>query len=183
MLNCDNPFWQFSLTIYAAPDVSGECLALQDTLDIDVNILLFVAWLGRAHKVKLTAGNLLTVEAKVRRWRDTVVRPLRATRRGIKPMPEMSDAAVKLLRSDLARAELRAEQIEQAMLFELTDELIDGAETTLIAKSVQDNVSAVLQQAMLVAGKDAGGPPKASRLMAEAVAYRPAVDTANTKKD
>jgi len=183
MPDYDNPFWQFSLAIYAAPDVAGECLALQDTLNIDVNILLFVAWLGHAHKVKLTADNLLTVEAKVRRWRDTVVRPLRATRRGIEPLPEMADAAVNLLRSDLARSELRAEQIEQAMLFELTDELIDGADTTAIAVAVHDNVSAVLQQAELGAGTAVGEPPKASRLMAEAIAYRPAIDTTGIKKD
>jgi uncharacterized protein (TIGR02444 family) len=48
VLECDNPFWNFSLAVYAAPDVAAECLALQSALNIDANSLLFCAWLGRA---------------------------------------------------------------------------------------------------------------------------------------
>jgi uncharacterized protein (TIGR02444 family) len=48
MLQCDNPFWRFSLAVYAAPGVAPEFLALQDMRAIAINLLLFGAWLGNA---------------------------------------------------------------------------------------------------------------------------------------
>lgn len=45
-LQRENEFWQFSLAVYAAPGVEAECLALQEALGIDVNLLLFFVWLG-----------------------------------------------------------------------------------------------------------------------------------------
>lgn len=120
MLARDNPFWQFSLAIYAEPGVAAECLALQDSLDLDVNALLFCAWLGAARKIVLGDEDMTTIDAHSAMWRDIVVRPLRTIRQGIKAMPAMAEDAVNEFRSDIARIELRAEQIEQAMLFELT---------------------------------------------------------------
>lgn len=171
MLDCDNPFWKFSLAVYAAPGVASECLALQRELNIDVNILLYVAWLGSAHKLKLTDENLTVVDANVRHWRDTVVRPLRAIRQHIKALPAMADDAVNDLRSDIARAELRAEQIEQAMLFNQADELIDSEAAAPIAETVPHNVTALLKRTMLIAETAGRRLPKATRLIAEAIAY------------
>lgn len=172
MLDCDNPFWNFSLAIYGAPGVASECLALQSELNIDVNILLYVAWLGSAHKIKLTDENMMHADASVRRWRDMVVRPLRAVRQGIKVLPDMADDAVKDFRSEIARAELRAEQIEQAMLFKQAGELVDTETATTIAEAVHHNVTALLKRNMLTAGTAGEEPPKAARLIAEAIAYR-----------
>ena len=45
-LQYDNEFWRFSLAIYKPPDVAAECLALQEAVGLDVNLLLFCAWLG-----------------------------------------------------------------------------------------------------------------------------------------
>jgi uncharacterized protein (TIGR02444 family) len=97
VLECDNPFWNFSLAVYATPGVAAECLALQSALNIDVNSLLFCAWLGSA-KNTLAEKNLAAIDAHVRNWRDTVVRPLQAVWHDIKTMPEMDHDAVKDLR-------------------------------------------------------------------------------------
>jgi uncharacterized protein (TIGR02444 family) len=77
VLQCDNPFWSFSLAVYAAPGVAAECLALQDTSGVDVNVLLFCAWLGATRRSVLTLEDFAAIEAAVEPWRDTVIRPMR----------------------------------------------------------------------------------------------------------
>ena len=129
MLDCDNPFRKFSLAVYAAPGVAAGCLALQDALNIDVNSLLFVAWLGASKKIVLSETELTAIEAHVREWHATVVRPLRALRRHVKTLSEMREDAAKLLSQDIAAVELRAKQIEQAFLFESARGMAAGAAT------------------------------------------------------
>ena len=82
MLQCDNPFWQFSLTVYARPGVAAECLGLQTALGIDVNVLLFVAWIGAAKGIILDDRSIETVEVRASDWNDSVVRRLRTVREG-----------------------------------------------------------------------------------------------------
>jgi uncharacterized protein (TIGR02444 family) len=42
----ENDFWRFSLRIYRAPGVADECIAVQERYGIDVNLMLFCAWLA-----------------------------------------------------------------------------------------------------------------------------------------
>ena len=159
MLDCDNPFWKFSLAVYAAPGVAAECLALQTALNIDVNLLLFCAWLGAAKRIILDETEFAAIDAHVREWHATVVRPLRAVRQHVKMLPEMRDDAVKHLRQDIAAAELRAEQIEQALLFDFARGLAAGAASA--REAVSANVGVLLQRKMT-----------AELLIAAATAYR-----------
>jgi len=148
----DNPFWQFSLAVHGAPGVDAECLALQDTHGIDVDVLLFCAWVG-TQGIVLTADNMAAIEALVRPWRDTAIAPLRAARRGIKTLPQMADADVAALRKDVSALELRAEQIEHAMLYGMVPAL--GSATGIAAEeAMRRNVSA-LGRARGVPGLDA----------------------------
>lgn len=147
MLRCDNPFWKFSLAVYAQAGVAPECLALQEALGIDVNVLLFCAWLGAEEKLVLNDKNFAAIDACVRSWHQTVVRPLRAVRQAMKPMPEMADAVAQELRKDIAAAELRAEQIEQALLFENTEALSAGAATMNdLEAAVRANIAAFVRR-------------------------------------
>ena len=41
-----NEFWAFSLATYAIDGVAENLLAVQDTLDLDVNVLLYATWLA-----------------------------------------------------------------------------------------------------------------------------------------
>jgi uncharacterized protein (TIGR02444 family) len=107
----DHAFWKFSIAVYAAPGVAAECLALQERYGLDVNVLLFCAWLG-SRKIGLTADELASVEAVVKAWHDSVVRPLRSVRQYLKGMPE-----AERLRGRVKAEELDAEKSEQAMLF------------------------------------------------------------------
>ena len=110
----DNALWKFSLAVYAAPGVADECLAVQESHGVDVNVLLFCVWLAVARKVALTPQDIDAIGAQVGVWHDSAVRPLRGVRRYMKNVPG-GDAAV--LRTRVKGAELEAEQIEQAMLF------------------------------------------------------------------
>src|SRR5262249_40267230 len=50
-------FWNFSLKVYGRPGVAAACIALQDGLGLDVNLLLYCCWHGRARR-RLEAADL-----------------------------------------------------------------------------------------------------------------------------
>ena len=144
VIACENPFWTFSLAVYAAPGVADECLELQTTLNIDVNVLLFCAWLGAERKIALSEDDFTAIDACVEQWHETVVRPLRSVRQSMKLHPAISNQDVIDLRKQVAALELRAEQIEQAQLFEMADEIARDHETSLDA--IVSNVSSYLRR-------------------------------------
>src|SRR5689334_21979060 len=109
----DNAFWQFSLSIYGRSDVAEECLALQEAAGIEINVLLFCAWLGTQGVVlskEDIASSLSTIEA----WNENVVRPLRGVRQRMKGLYRNEFAK---LTERVKTLELEAEQVEQAILF------------------------------------------------------------------
>jgi len=116
-LNYDNEFWRFSLAVYGQGEVAKECLVLQDALGLDVNILLFCAWLG-THSVVLQREDIEAALRAVAAWHDDVVRPLRVVRQRTKALSGDDD-----FRASIKDAEIKAEQIEQAMLFALAQQL------------------------------------------------------------
>jgi uncharacterized protein (TIGR02444 family) len=103
----DNPFWEFSLATYGREGVPPVCLALQDELGVDVNILLYAAWLASMDE-QLTSSHLAGLEDRVRPWRRRVVQPLRALRRQLRDYP--SAAAV---REQVKQLELDTERQQQ----------------------------------------------------------------------
>ena len=113
----ENPFWRFSVAVYSAPGVSAECLALQEIVGVDVNLLLFCAWLGADRRVLLTRADIDAASAAVNDWYGRIVRPLRSVRRTLKAI-----AGKRALLSKVTAIELEAEQMEQAMLYALVGE-------------------------------------------------------------
>lgn len=124
-LDLENPFWRFSLTVYAAPAVEPGCLGLQRELGIDVNLLLFCAWRG-AESHLLSADELERIKETVRVWQQDVVLPLRHARKHVKECTNADETIFLQLRKDLGGIELRAEQIEQAILFAQVKQLKSG---------------------------------------------------------
>jgi len=114
----DNPFWTFSLRLYARPGVAPACLALQDRHDLDVNVLLYCLWLGAERGVHVSESDTARITACVTPWFDAVVRPLRALRVDLKSDPHGAPPPLAAsLRNDIKRAELDAERVEQQILF------------------------------------------------------------------
>jgi len=114
-----SPFWNFSLAVYGASAVQGECLKLQDEFGLDVNLILLCAFLGAVHGVTLTADDIAAARQEVKQWQELTVRPLRAARRHLKTaeLTNAQDAAAAAqLRVQVKAAELESERIEQALL-------------------------------------------------------------------
>jgi uncharacterized protein (TIGR02444 family) len=142
LADIDNPFWQYSLRIYAAPGVAPECLELQERLGLDVNVVLFAAWLGLARGVALQAADLERIATATAGWSGDVVKALRTVRKGLKPLAENPDSAYAALRKRVASAELLAEQIEQAQLYAMAETLGVAAPAGL--PTARANIAAIL---------------------------------------
>jgi len=112
-LQAENPLWTFSLVVYAEAGVQEECLALQERLALDVNLLLLCAYAG-VRGVRFSGNDVAAAAGVVAGWHGDVVRPLRTARRALKSIA--GDAAATL-RTEVKAAELKSEQIEQAMLW------------------------------------------------------------------
>lgn len=113
----DHPFWDFSLDVYGREDVANACLALQERHGVDVNVLLFCVWLGRAGHPPLDAAAVAELTDKVADWHTEIVRELRRIRRLLKealgPIPENLQ---KAMRRRVQKIEIEAEHVEQLML-------------------------------------------------------------------
>ncbi len=109
-------FWSFSLQVYGKPGVAAACIALQDGLGLDVNLLLYCCWQGRASR-RLDEADIRRAMAAVDAWQREVVRPLRGVRRRLKSgVPPITAGECEALRRKLADLEIEAERIAQASL-------------------------------------------------------------------
>ena len=79
----DTPLWAFSLAVYAGDGVADECLELQERLNLDVNLLLFAAFVGAVEGVQLEARDIAAADTAVAGWHGEIVRVLRRTRRAL----------------------------------------------------------------------------------------------------
>jgi uncharacterized protein (TIGR02444 family) len=138
-----NPFWAFSLAIYAKDGVAPACLRLQDKHGFDVNLLLFACWSARYCDLSLNEADWPALLAETSDWRDNIITPLRDVRRRLK-VPKM-DADLKKqteLRAAVQQIELECEQVEQDFLARRIDALRrDG---TLVSGAVFDSQKAVV---------------------------------------
>jgi uncharacterized protein (TIGR02444 family) len=169
MIVLDNPFWRFSTTVYAEPGVAQECIALQDSVGADVNILLFSAWLGGATRSTMTDDQLIEIESNTQEWRGRVIEPLRSVRRTLKNLSH-ADKAIQDLRMAVGQSELLAEQIEQAQLFSSIEPASNASNMT-VEQAVRHNVTAFLKQRYRAIGTSPGATRKGEILIDAAVAY------------
>lgn len=135
-----NPLWDYASDIYALEGVASACVALQDQHGLDVNLLLYAAWLAHTGR-RLKMQHLSALDASVSEWRDQVVRPLRAVRRQLHGRAGVSElyGAVKAL-------ELRAEreQLDAMYAFFAHGDALPGARDAL-RDALRDNLQVVAQ--------------------------------------
>jgi uncharacterized protein (TIGR02444 family) len=143
----DDPFWRFSLEIYARPGVAPACLGLQDRLGLDVNLLLFLCWRGGLG-LAVDADELADLMARAALWQSRVVRPLREVRRALKGQETVDRQAGESLRQRVKELELEAERLEQAMLRESVERASQqpledqGAGARRAARNISDYLAA-----------------------------------------
>ncbi len=101
------------MALYRRDGVPDACLHLQNRHDLDVNLVLFAAFVGADRRQRLTATNLEAARARVDTWHREVVRPLRAVRQRLKngPPPAPTETT-EHLRRRLKHVEIEAELIE-----------------------------------------------------------------------
>jgi uncharacterized protein (TIGR02444 family) len=106
-------FKRFALALYGSDGVADACLYLQNRHDLDVNLVLFAAFVGAERRRRLTTSCLDTARARVDAWHTEVVRPLRAVRLRLKigPAPAPNRTTARLRRR-LQQVETAAEVIE-----------------------------------------------------------------------
>lgn len=124
----DHPFWDFSLDVYMTEGVGPACVVVQESLGLDVNIVLFCLWIGASGRGAMTADEIDTVTATVHPWHEEVVRNLRAVRTRMKGgMPSAPEALTESLRQRIQKIEIDCEHTEQLMLAASVDRAADAA--------------------------------------------------------
>lgn len=104
--------WPYVLKLYGIPEFGPAGIALQDSVGADVDILLFLCFLADRGR-QAGRDDVARIDASIKGWRETVVKPVRALRRqlkdGIAPVPlAVSDA----IRNIVKNIELDSERIQ-----------------------------------------------------------------------
>ncbi len=137
--------WDFSLACYAHAGVADACLRLQDEQGANVNLLLWSVWLEQRGLV-LDAARLHSAQARIQRWDEYYVLPLRQLRRRMKTEFGVADAGIELVRTHIKQAELLAEKQLLLWLESLAQPWDDSGITRRDIPAANDNVRFYLQQ-------------------------------------
>ena len=115
----DVTLWDYSLRVYADKVVSQACLAAQDTYNVDVCLLLYLAWLAHRGE-QISKSQLGQVVNACEDWRNAVVLPLRKQRRRWKAVDSESweYAALKRLEQQAERDQLQAMEASFSHIFQ-----------------------------------------------------------------
>lgn len=148
-------FRDYSLALYAEPEVENCCLKLQDRLGADVNMLLLCCWLAARGRDSLGEDVIRGILARTAPWRDQVVLPLRAVRRRLKGQPGAPFAGVTaaLYKSVLA-AELDAEHVVQLVMAAGFDDEVTAPSPRDGAGRAATNLARYLAAVELAPGPD-----------------------------
>lgn len=115
-LDLTGPLWRFALAVHARPGIPEACLALQADAGVDVPLMLGLLHARAQHRA-VTPAVLTEARALVAPWQGRVVAALRQVRTGMKGDDWMARfAPVSPLREQIKALELRAEQIQIAVL-------------------------------------------------------------------
>ena len=122
MANSPSPaLWTWSLDVYGRGPVARLCLDLQDSFGANVNVVLGCCWSAHALDLELGPDQLADLLKDLAPWSASVTQPLRNARRALKTAPAPGTGTNEPgsnLRDLVKKAELNAEQVEQAFLEE-----------------------------------------------------------------
>lgn len=110
----ENPFWQFSLTIYDDANIKEACHIFQNIDSANVNLVLFAYWLGYAvhdisHKEFTRACKSVSI------WNKEITKNLRKIRIFLKGISE--NEWVKSYYSQMLTDEIISESYQQELLY------------------------------------------------------------------
>jgi len=123
-----HPFWDFSLRVHDNDGVPAACIALQERRGIDVNLLLFSAWIGESGRGLLAESDLEAALAASAAWNREIVCAIRAVRNRLKGgMPPIPSERSDVLRKMILEIEVRSEHLEQIALAGAVTRPVDPA--------------------------------------------------------
>lgn len=124
-MSASEGFWAFSVRVYRRADVPPACLALQNDYGLDVNLLLYCAWLG-THGAQLDPAALTQALEFAGPWAEHVVRPLRDARTWMKhdsnAIGRLPPDIYTALRESIKTIELESERLQQLALELMTEQ-------------------------------------------------------------
>lgn len=109
-----NPFWQFSVNLYKNEPVKYACLYLQNTQDININLLLFLLWVAKTTRGAVSEKQLTQISDRLDYWHNTITMPLRK----IRTKDILQVEQYRRVRRSVLSVELFSDQLEQAILYE-----------------------------------------------------------------
>ena len=137
-----SPFWRFSLGFYRRPGVADACIALQEEVRVDVNLLLFLLWHATERR-RLTAEEVAELDRRVAPWREQAVIPLRNLRRALKaPPPLIAPLTAEGFRSRIKAIELEAERLQQEAMYDWVRAALLGSTVDTTEEAARANVAA-----------------------------------------
>lgn len=137
--------WDFSLMHYARAGVADACLRLQDEHGVNVNVLLWCAWLEQ-RGLMLNAARLRSAQKRIHAWDEHYVVPLRQLRRRMKAEFGAADEGIERVRSQIKQAELLAEKQLQIWLEAVVQTWDDTSAASEHLSAGGNNVRFYLQQ-------------------------------------
>ena len=108
----ENPFWQFSLYLYAKPEAEVFCLKLQDQHHMQVNLLLYSIWLS--FEGCILEPLLIKQNSQLQNWLNEIIPSIRNARKCLGENSKQDP-----LYKQLKACELDAEQKAQALIFNI----------------------------------------------------------------
>ena len=157
-------FREFSQIVYAAPGVQEECLQLQDDFGINVNLLLFCAYLGLRRQAAISERELSEISLVVETWHRDVVVPLRVVRRRLKNEFASGTRDVSAdkqkLRAGVKAIELDSEYIEQSMLEGWLDFLTIAIPPGDTGDRIANNIASLFAASAVEPGKPSPALPR-----------------------
>src|SRR5690242_15483628 len=146
-------FWPFSLDFYARPRCSEACIELQDDAAADVDLVLYLLFLAREGR-QVESAEIERIDALAAPWRAEVVEPLRRLRRRLKTaVGAFEPPLTAVLRGEVKRLELAAEELQQTTLERLAPPASLGSPAPSKAEAARANLAAY--------GRYLGGLPEA----------------------
>jgi len=146
-------FWEFSNHLYRQPGVEDICLALQDETGADVNMVLFACWYG-ATRGTFSDETFDRARTFSNRWSSVITGALRNGRRWMKKTPldtKNADlqAQYALLREELKKLELQAEQFHENMLESLVVDPAQGLDRQQQKVAMAENLARYARKSRL----------------------------------
>lgn len=115
-------FWTFSLNFYAKPEVASACIQLQDTAELNVNLILFCRFLDGLG-IALTNKQIQQLAVQTKQLDDALLQTLRHARRNI-PNAPLNTLQAKSIKKQLLSTELSLEKIQQEQLVNLYNSMV-----------------------------------------------------------